>query len=995
MSADGKTYIATSGISVTTLTYNTTNNYYGNAYTYIALSGSTGNRSDGNNIYTIANSITTFTNTYVILATGGLGGGVDNRAIVSGLNQCGGGNGGHALYNTFTITNLINSGYLLGGGGGGGRGGHPGGSGGAGGGAGGGGGNGGSLPYSAGGEGGSIKNSNSNGSNGVYGSQQSGGGGGGGPNGSGGNGGNGGTGASGSTGFGGGGGSGSNIVFSSNGVNGSGIYGGGGIGPGGGGGYGGGGGGSFSNLATSGNKSECGAGGGGGGGGYGGSVSVANTTYAIGSRGGNGGYSIYNTGTITNLYNSQGGNVLYGGFYYAGNLPINYYITINSTTSYGQMICTGFYWNWTPVNGNLININIDPNSTFSGMSNTFQNVFVGFTFATLPSGTCFINGYNYKWNILNNSTTNNYDLKIDIVLSLLYPPIYTPVTLTNSLNSNFYRNIVLTISGNIFSVYLDGSMVVSATNNYFSNYSTISKLLIGSAADYTNGFTGNIDDFKVFNRALTLSDISAIYNYYPPVPTTLSQVSVTTNSALLSFLLYGNTNNISYIVNTSPSATITTSGTNSAFTISGLSSNTNYTIQIQTSINSINSALSIPLSITTKPNPPTNIIINSITSNSVNISFTDETGNVTKTYIPSVGIGSGTASSYTISNLTFSTPYSITLVTSNSSGNSVNSNVFSFTTNNRLKNITTYIYTYTGALQTLTLPYDVIDISFQLWGGGGASALANTLGGGGGYVYAKAITSNFTAGQTLNIIVGGGGPNNATVISTATYGGGGGGGQIGIASGGGRSAIYLTAVDSLSTEIITSGGGGGSNGRLGGVSNGGHGGNGGGLIGGNASDTSVGGLGGNSITGLGGLGYGPDYYYDNPFFLQGQYFPGTRGKALTGGAGLQNSYTTKALYNAATNQTTSFYTYGAGGGGGYYGGGAGGFTVEYQGPYCGGGGGSSYINTGYFNTISNLQAISGVPQVIASSPNQLCGYGGFNNQSGKDGLVIITITKYV
>ena len=89
---------------------------------------------------------------------------------------------------------------------------------------------------------------------------------------------------------------------------------------------------------------------------------------------------------------------------------------------------------------------------------------------------------------------------------------------TNPLNTSYYRHVALTISGTTHTLYLDGSAVATNTNafNIFQNYpSTISKLFIGSAADLSYGFSGLIDDFKVFNRALPASDISSIYYAIP------------------------------------------------------------------------------------------------------------------------------------------------------------------------------------------------------------------------------------------------------------------------------------------------------------------------------------------------------------------------------------------------------------------------------------------------------------------------------------------------
>ena len=148
-------------------------------------------------------------------------------------------------------------------------------------------------------------------------------------------------------------------------------------------------------------------GGGGGGGGLGGVATGA--TGGSSYFGGNGGYGIVNTGTITNLYNSQGGEnpYLYGPLFYSGNAPTNYYIKINSTSNYGQL------WNLEKITDEsitgTINFNIAPGSTLS--ETTYSSVLTGVT-VSLSSK---IGTYNdiYQWELVENSdNTSFYDLII-------------------------------------------------------------------------------------------------------------------------------------------------------------------------------------------------------------------------------------------------------------------------------------------------------------------------------------------------------------------------------------------------------------------------------------------------------------------------------------------------------------------------------------------------------------------------------------------------------
>ena len=104
--------------------------------------------------------------------------------------------------------------------------------------------------------------------------------------------------------------------------------------------------------------------------------------------------------------------------------------------------------------------------------------------------------------------------------------------------SSNYRHVAISISSNIATLYLDGSAI---SINPLKNYpSTISKLLIGSAADLSYGFTGYIDDFKIWNRALPASDISSIYNPYTVYGITSSYISIWLDTSIASnFVLSG------------------------------------------------------------------------------------------------------------------------------------------------------------------------------------------------------------------------------------------------------------------------------------------------------------------------------------------------------------------------------------------------------------------------------------------------------------------------
>ena len=275
----------------------------------------------------------------------------------------------------------------------------------------------------------------------------------------------------------------------------------------------------------------------------------------------------------------------------------------------------------------------------------------------------------------------------------------------------------------------------------------------------------------------------------------------------------------------------------------------------------------------------------------------------------------------------------------------------------------TSIYTYTGAVQTYTVPSGVSSISVDARGACGGSSY-HYFGGiyyptdrnRGGYGARVACSLAVTPGQVLYVYVGGNGDSSNIedyYYYTGTYydsglggwnGGGNGTGDsdelyggffhfsdYGGGGGGGASDVRVGGT-SLTNRVIVAGGGGGGAFDCSGV-NENRGGDGGGLNGEN--------------------GYTCSSYYPT----------------LNGGGGTQSAGGVGAPYLACGNDSgtlgvggradTCYYYYydygGGGGGGGYYGGGAGAFG--------GGGGGSSYTDSsrtafvvhtrGYNNTMAD------------------------------------------
>jgi hypothetical protein len=224
-------------------------------------------------------------------------------------------------------------------------------------------------------------------------------------------------------------------------------------------------------------------------------------------------------------------------------------------------------------------------------------------------------------------------------------------------------------------------------------------------------------------------------------------------------------------------------------------------------------------------------------------------------------------------------------------------------------------FTYTGAAQTWTVPDEVTQATFDVFGAQGGSEPGLKDGGGGGKAHA---TIDVTPGDTLQVNVGGvGGAAPCRECGAGAAGGFNGGAAGGSASvtgagGGGGASDIRTGAFALAERIIVAGGGGGV-----GVHNGGAGGAGGGIVGGDgnpalgAGANGQGGKGGTATSGgEGGAG-------------AGRGGPGDPGSLGVGGRGGSDDFGG-----------------GGGGGGGYYGGGGGG--AGFQGG--GGGGGSGFVD---------------------------------------------------
>lgn len=270
-------------------------------------------------------------------------------------------------------------------------------------------------------------------------------------------------------------------------------------------------------------------------------------------------------------------------------------------------------------------------------------------------------------------------------------------------------------------------------------------------------------------------------------------------------------------------------------------------------------------------------------------------------------------------------------------------------TQTHLHSQTVVTYSYTGSVQTFTVPFCVSTVTITCYGAQGAAGGAggnSAAGGTGGLGAQVSGVYPVSAGNVLNIYVGGAG--------TGTAGGYNGGGNAGSVStnttipsnaggGGGASDVRLNGA-ALANRIITAGGGGG--GGAGGCTTtapiGGNGGAGGG-------GNGVSGVG----TSFGGGGFGATGSSAGAQGIGCSGFSGTNGFAGVLGIGGQGGHAPTCCCTATPS--------GGGGGGGDVGGGGGGGgsagTTGCSGNDKGGGGGGAG-GTNFLSALFSSTAIS-------------------------------------
>ena len=270
----------------------------------------------------------------------------------------------------------------------------------------------------------------------------------------------------------------------------------------------------------------------------------------------------------------------------------------------------------------------------------------------------------------------------------------TSITVTFSPPTGTVLSYIISTSSGITSYSLSSPITLGGLSP--STTYTVSLYSVGSLGTSLPSptFTVTTPTLYSYNGSLILA-----------APTITGATSVTSTTMVLNFTApTGNTTGVTYSAVSGSTNLGSTAYPNTSVLLSSLSPNTVYNVSMTTSNNYGTSTASIPLSVTTLPNPPTGLTLISVNSNSVTLSFTAPSGTVALAYTSSVGSGSGSPSSFVITGLTGATTYSLSILATNVTGSATSLPITVTTALLPPTNLNARSVTSTGATVNFTPP---------------------------------------------------------------------------------------------------------------------------------------------------------------------------------------------------------------------------------------------------------------------------------------------------
>lgn len=148
---------------------------------------------------------------------------------------------------------------------------------------------------------------------------------------------------------------------------------------------------------------------------------------------------------------------------------------------------------------------------------------------------------------------------------------YTPYNYSPGFKTGEFHHAVLSISGTTHTLYLDGSAVNIISNhpNIFDVYNTITNTVIGAQANgLTQAFKGFIGDVRVYNYAISATQVSSLYFnrnlvIHYPFDTSVNGMTPNYGTLLYDASFIGNATTTTGLIGTN-ALTLTNSSTTSA-----------------------------------------------------------------------------------------------------------------------------------------------------------------------------------------------------------------------------------------------------------------------------------------------------------------------------------------------------------------------------------------------------------------------------------------------
>jgi len=209
--------------------------------------------------------------------------------------------------------------------------------------------------------------------------------------------------------------------------------------------------------------------------------------------------------------------------------------------------------------------------------------------------------------------------------SLIGGAFASNLTVTNFWATGVWHHICLTYDGTTAKLYADGSLVASQAMSWSL---TLAKAYIGRGVNSSDYWSGSIDDVRIYNTALTATQVQTIATAPPSVPTGLTATSTAPTSASLSWT-DASTDETGFSVERSTttgtgfSVLTTTAANATSYTDATTTEGTNYFYRIQ-SINAGGSSVyTSEATVTTLPNAPTGLTATTASATSITLNWTD------------------------------------------------------------------------------------------------------------------------------------------------------------------------------------------------------------------------------------------------------------------------------------------------------------------------------------------------------------------------------------